>query len=94
MVKQIKLGLIREGKTPPDKRVAFTPIQTEEIEQRFGHVKVFCQPSEARCFKDKEYHELGISIQDDLSDCDILMGIKKGANTAPLKFKNVRLLSF
>lgn len=77
MAKQIKLGLIREGKTPPDKRVAFTPIQTEEIEQRFGHVKVVCQPSEARCFKDQEYHDLKISIQEDISDCDILMGIKE-----------------
>ena len=28
-------GLIREGKEPPDKRVAFTPQQVEEIEQRF-----------------------------------------------------------
>jgi saccharopine dehydrogenase (NAD+, L-lysine forming) len=76
-MKKIKIGLIREGKIPPDKRVAFTPLQTEEIEQRFLHVKVVCQQSEVRCFKDYEYKELDIEIVSDVSDCDILMGIKE-----------------
>jgi saccharopine dehydrogenase (NAD+, L-lysine forming) len=76
-MKKIKIGLIREGKTPPDKRVAFTPLQAEEIEQRFPHVKVVCQQSEVRCFKDGEYKELDIEIVSDVSDCDILMGIKE-----------------
>jgi saccharopine dehydrogenase (NAD+, L-lysine forming) len=76
-MKKIKIGLIREGKTPPDKRVAFTPLQAEEIEQRFPHVKIVCQESEVRCFKDSEYKELGIDIVSDLHDCDILMGIKE-----------------
>ncbi len=76
-MRTLKLGLIREGKVPPDKRVAFTPVQTEEIQQRFAHVKVVCQPSTVRCFKDEEYNELGIASQEDLSDCDVLMGIKE-----------------
>ncbi len=76
-MQKIKLGLIREGKTPPDKRVAFTPLQAEEIEQRFPHVKIVCQQSEVRCFKDGEYKELDMEIVSDLSDCDILMGIKE-----------------
>ncbi|MBK5278820.1 MAG: alanine dehydrogenase [Bacteroidia bacterium] len=73
----IKIGLIREGKTPPDKRVAFAPLQAEEIEQRFPHVKIICQESEIRCFKDAEYQELDIEVRADVSDCDILMGIKE-----------------
>ena len=73
----LKLGLIREGKTPPDKRVPFTPLQTEEIEQRFPHVKVICQPSQVRCFKDSEYAELDVVIHEDVSNCDVLMGIKE-----------------
>ncbi len=73
----IKLALISEGKIPPDKRVPFTPLQAEEIMQRFPHVKMVCQPSTARCFKEAEYEELGISVQEDVSDCDILMGIKE-----------------
>ena len=73
----IKIGLIKEGKNPPDKRVAFTPRQIEEIQQRFPQVKVVCQASEHRCFKDSEYEELGIEIVQDVHDCDILMGIKE-----------------
>lgn len=76
-MRPLKLGLIREGKVPPDKRVAFTPVQTEEIQQRFAHVQVVCQPSTVRCFKDEEYNEHGIASQEDLSDCDVLMGIKE-----------------
>lgn len=76
-MKSIKLGIIREGKVPPDKRVPFTPLQTEEIEQRFPNVKVICQSSEVRAFKDDEYRELGIEVRTDVTDCDILMGIKE-----------------
>src|SRR5882762_4006779 len=72
----IKIGLIREGKNPPDKRVPFTPLQTEEIEQRFPHVKIICEPSEVRAYKESEYKELEIAIGD-VSGCDILMGIKE-----------------
>jgi alanine dehydrogenase len=73
----LKLGIIREGKNPPDKRVPFTPLQTEEIEQRFPNVKVVVQESPIRCFKDDEYRDLGIEVAADVSDCDILMGIKE-----------------
>ncbi len=73
----IKIGLICEGKNPPDKRVPFSPLQAEEIEQRFPGVKVVCQESTIRCFKDEEYRELDIQVASDVSDCDILMGIKE-----------------
>jgi alanine dehydrogenase len=73
----MKIGLIREGKTPPDKRVPFTPIQTEEIQQRFPTVSITCQESPIRCFQDEEYRRHGISTQADVRDCDILMGIKE-----------------
>lgn len=73
----IRLGIIKEGKTPPDKRVPFSPIQCVEIEQRYPHVKVVVQSSEIRAFKDEEYRELGIEVVTDVSDCEILMGIKE-----------------
>lgn len=72
-----RIGLIREGKIPPDKRVAFTPLQAEEIEQRFPGVKVVCQQSEVRAFRDEEYRDLGIEVASDIGDCDVLMGIKE-----------------
>ena len=73
----LKIGIIREGKNPPDKRVPFTPQQTEEIEQRFPHMKVTVQASNVRCFNDKEYSEAGVQVSDSVNNCDVLMGIKE-----------------
>ncbi|MBL7839184.1 MAG: alanine dehydrogenase [Cyclobacteriaceae bacterium] len=73
----LKIGIIREGKNPPDKRVPFTPLQTEEIEQRFPHMKVTVQASSVRCFKDNEYREAGVQVNDTVANCDVLMGIKE-----------------
>ncbi len=71
------IGLIRERKNPPDKRVPFTPLQVEEIEQRFPHVKVQVESSPIRCFPDREYAEYRIPVREDMTHCDILMGIKE-----------------
>src|SRR5690242_17300262 len=76
-MENIKIGLIREGKVPPDKRVPLTPLQAEEIEQRFPNVKLHCQESEIRCFSDEEYRNMDITVKKDISDCDILMGVKE-----------------
>ncbi len=73
----MKIGILREGKTPPDKRVPLTPNQCIEVQEKFNHVKVAVQPSTERSFKDEEYSRLGISLQEDLSDCDILLGVKE-----------------
>jgi saccharopine dehydrogenase (NAD+, L-lysine forming) len=76
-MRPVKIGLLRESKTPPDKRVPFTPRQVEEILQRFPAVSLVCQSSEVRCFKDDEYRQVGVEIREDVSDCDILMGVKE-----------------
>ncbi|HTE33921.1 MAG TPA: NAD(P)-dependent oxidoreductase [Chryseolinea sp.] len=76
-MQKIRLGLIREGKNPPDKRVPFTPQQLEELQQRFPYVTVSCQESAVRCFSDDEYRAFGIEVIRDVSACDILMGIKE-----------------
>lgn len=72
----LKIGLLREGKIPPDKRVAFTPAQCEEIQQRFA-VKIRCQQSDVRAFSDDEYLARGIEVVSDLHACDVLLGIKE-----------------
>lgn len=76
-MKPITIGLIREGRIPLDKRVPFSPLQVEEIMQRFNNVSVVCQQSPVRAFRDEEYGELDIPIVADVSNCDILMGIKE-----------------
>ncbi|MBM3177303.1 MAG: alanine dehydrogenase [Bacteroidetes bacterium] len=73
----IRIGLIREGKNPPDKRVPFTPDQVLEIHQLFPEVKVMVEKSPIRCFPDQEYADFGIDVTENISDCQILMGIKE-----------------
>ncbi len=73
----MKIGILRENKTPIDKRVPLTPEQCIEVRQKFPHVSVVVQPSAVRCFSNDEYTAMGINMNEDLSDCDILMGVKE-----------------
>lgn len=73
----IKLGIIREGKTPPDKRVALSPEQCEYILNNYPDVEVFVQKSEIRKFKDEQYAKLGVAVVDTVEDCDVLIGVKE-----------------
>lgn len=72
----LKIGLIREGKVPVDKRVPLTPIQSVDLQQRFK-VVVVAQSSNIRCFSDEDYMNVGIKVVDDISDCDVLLGVKE-----------------
>jgi alanine dehydrogenase len=76
-MKKIKLAIIREGKIPVDKRAPFSPVQAMEIMQKFLHVTVVAQKSSIRCFSNEEYEKQGVQLVHDVSDCDILMGIKE-----------------
>jgi len=72
----MKIGLIREGKVPPDSRVALIPEQAKAIEST-GKFKILVQPSSNRCYKDEEYLSAGLSLSDDMESCDFLLGIKE-----------------
>ena len=72
----MKIGIIKEGKTPPDSRVALTPEQCAHIKSTFG-LEVVAQYSDVRAYKDEEYAQAGIALVEDVSDCDFLMGIKE-----------------
>lgn len=73
----IRLGLIREGKVPADNRVALTPAQCKWIHKNASDVQVIAQISPNRCFSDREYQLAGVEVKEDLTDCDILLGIKE-----------------
>jgi saccharopine dehydrogenase (NAD+, L-lysine forming) len=72
----IRIGLLKEGKIPPDNRVALTPAQCKWLQKSFG-IEIFVQSSSHRCFSDKEYQRAGIEVVEDLKNCDILFGIKE-----------------
>jgi len=73
----IKIGLIREGKKPIDKRVPLTPKQAVAFQNQFKEIKIVAQSSNIRCFADEDYVKAGIEVVEDISDCDILLGVKE-----------------
>ena len=73
----LSIGLIREGKTPPDKRVPLTPKKCVEAQADFPGLQIVVQSSPIRSYTDQEYRDLGLEVRDDLSACDVLMGVKE-----------------
>jgi saccharopine dehydrogenase (NAD+, L-lysine forming) len=73
----LKIGLIREGKIPADNRVALTPAQCRWVHKNSGAIKIVAQHSPNRCFSDKEFERAGVEVREDMTDCDILLGIKE-----------------
>ncbi len=77
----ITIGLLREGKIPPDNRVALTPAQCKWIHRNSADVRIIVQTSTDRCYTDKEYLAAGVDVMEDISAADIFLGIKE----VPLK---------
>jgi alanine dehydrogenase len=73
----LRIGLIREGKIPADRRVALTPSQCKWVKKTYPHAEIVVQGSNDRCYSDAEYRKCGITVVDDVSDCTILVGIKE-----------------
>lgn len=71
------IGLIKETKQPQDTRVALTPKQCKYFNDQYPDKKVIVQSSQDRCFSDDEYRAQGIEVREDVSDCEILLGIKE-----------------
>ncbi len=77
MGKRVKIGLIREGKTPIDRRVVLSPEQAKSLQEQLPQLEVIAQPSLVRCYKDEEYSNLGIQVSENMDQCDVLMGVKE-----------------
>jgi saccharopine dehydrogenase (NAD+, L-lysine forming) len=77
MEKTLRVGILRETKNPPDRRVPLTPPQIVALEELYPNVEFFIQPSDYRCYSNEEYEYLDIPLKEDLRDCDILMGVKE-----------------
>jgi saccharopine dehydrogenase (NAD+, L-lysine-forming) len=76
-MQKIKIGVLREEKNPPDKRVPLTPLICSELTHKYTNIEIVVQPSKIRCYTDDEYTAFGITLQEDISDCDVLMGVKE-----------------
>ncbi len=72
-----KIGIVREGKTPPDKRVPLTPAHCVTLLKQYPDLEIAVQPSPIRAIPDQAYVDAGFTLQEDLSDCDLIMGVKE-----------------
>ena len=73
----MNIGILREEKKPFDSRVVLTPKQCKALCNSFSNLNVFVQTSQHRCFSDKLYELEGVKIVEDISNCDILLGVKE-----------------
>jgi saccharopine dehydrogenase (NAD+, L-lysine forming) len=77
MTNKIRIGILRETRNPPDRRVPLTPPQIVALEENYTDIQFFIQPSDFRCYSNEEYEYLNIPLREDLRDCDILLGVKE-----------------
>ena len=73
----MKFGIIKERKNPPDRRVVFTPQELVRLQSEHSEAKIKVENSDIRVFSDEQYANLGIEVTADLSDCDVLFGVKE-----------------
>jgi saccharopine dehydrogenase (NAD+, L-lysine-forming) len=73
----MKIGVLKEEKVPADKRVPLTPKQCRVLLNTYPSLELVVKSSDIRCFSDEMYRAEGITIVDDLNDCDVLIGVKE-----------------
>lgn len=73
----MKIGIIREEKSPKDNRVPLTPSQCRMLMEEHPELWIAVQPSDHRCYTNDEYRWQGVPVREDLSGCDYLLGVKE-----------------
>ena len=73
----MKFGIIKERKNPPDRRVVFSPEKLLEFKEKFPKATIKVESSDIRIFSDDEYTNAGLEVTKDISDCDVLIGVKE-----------------
>lgn len=76
-MEKIKLGIIQEMKSPPDSRVVLTPTLCARLKEEYPQLDITVQRSPGRCYTDAEYEAAGVTLVDDITDRDILIGVKE-----------------
>lgn len=90
----MKFGIIRERKNPPDRRVVFSPEKLAEAKNQFPQAEFVVESSDIRVFPDEAYSHYGFEVTDDLSDCDVLLGVKEVPLEALIPNKSTFLLPY
>ncbi|WP_417198925.1 NAD(P)-dependent oxidoreductase [Bizionia sp.] len=73
----MKFAIIKERKNPPDRRVVFSPEKLAESREKFPKAEFIVESSDIRIFPDSAYKALGFTVTDDVSNCDVMLGVKE-----------------
>jgi len=73
----VKFALIKERKTPPDRRVVFSPNKCQKVIESFPEAQIIVESSDIRFFKDDAYREAGFEVKSDVSGCEVFLGVKE-----------------
>ena len=73
----MKFAIIKERKNPPDRRVVFSPKELLKVQKQFPGAEFKIESSDIRVFSDKAYKNKGFEVTEDVSDCDVMIGVKE-----------------
>ncbi len=73
----MKFAIIKERKNPPDRRVVFSPEKLAEARAQFPDAEFIVESSDIRIFSDEAYKAKGFKVTDDVSDADVMIGVKE-----------------
>ena len=73
----IKFAIIKERKNPPDRRVVFSPLKLTEVQDAFPEADFKVESSDIRVFSDEQYKAEGVEVVNNVSDCDVMIGVKE-----------------
>ena len=74
--KYFTISIIKEARVD-ENRTPFVPNQIQTLISNFPNLKILVQPSKNRCFRDEDYSKVGAKIEEDISQSDIIFGIKE-----------------
>ena len=72
----LTLAIISESRKD-DNRTPLTPSQVKYLLKKFSNLKIIVEPSKNRCFKDEDYLKAGSIIKSDISEANIILGVKE-----------------
>lgn len=73
----MKIGIIKERKNPPDRRVVLTPNECKRLLKKYPNLSIEVESSDNRFFTDEDYINKGILVVNNVENCDVLLGVKE-----------------
>lgn len=70
-------AIIKERKNPPDRRVVFSPEKLKELLEKFPKANATVESSDIRVFSDEQYKDMGLNVTSNLSNCEVMIGVKE-----------------